>query len=1048
MFIVFEFVDYDPIHSISMATAEDTALHTLLSQLRKAERNERRDVVDAEAAAAGALFAAHRAVRLRNAHADSISVAPGGAAALPEHINSALFPHQRAGIEFFRRMHHMGPGGCIMADEMGLGKTVQTSTFIGDLIRRGHAKKILLTAPTSMIDPWLKALTGMWGGLPPSAVAVYGATMSQTQRRKLWAAFTGTVPALPLTARATPQRGYGAGRSASSSPPPPYGAPGGEPLCVLIATAGVIQSDIDFMETFRLDYAVLDEAQMIRNPSTKAFLAITRLQAVHRVAITGTPVMNSLMDLWSIVQFVDRSLITVSRAAFSAASKSAMRGNERDASTVEMGEAEALIADTRDRVAQVTLRRTKAEIELQQLHAMRDAASNDDTLTMDTAEDNVHDAPQLPAAVKDHRIVQSTKAEVVVWVKLTPEQRRLYKCFLNSEEVVKAKAATNQSCCFVLLSRLKKLCDHPFLELTKDNYARAMRTPFETLPGDLRAFGNVLSGGKIEAVLRLVTMHKAQGLKTVIFSESKVLLQIVATVLAHRIPGVHTLSFTGDVPIMERGALMDRWNTDPSLHVCLATTAVGGVGVTMTGACRAIIMDPSWNPAVDSQAVDRVHRIGQKRDVIVYRLITCGTVEEKTYRRQIAKLHIARLVNGDEHRGQAPSSTPARCINADFDCNTPTQAPVEGAATPAGKSAAVDRVRYFTKTQLRDLFVFDEGQLDVSGTAQLVRKVHGRTLPPTFTVDTGLVKGQEPGDEHRLTRCSLRVPEVHADDTIADVSDHLALFTQVHDADSLTRFLEGDDAKSRARIQAKRRAVRDDADDGASEVLLQRRGRGHRTERIRDSPPPVLMDPLADLDDMSSQFLSQPDRLRAVNNSQSDTVGDASQSASAWHPTSTVTFAPTMDDECDPAPRPSHHAGRKSCVVALFQECSEAEAEAFELAAIAEAQQAFGADTVDEEYVTDVMLGGGVDPELAPSARATLTSPTIATGLPLLPLTFARQTFAAGDENSIPDWEDDTAVGGGAACQSGRLSEVVASAPAELSAPPSPLRVSSALLNH
>jgi len=114
------------------------------------------------------------------------------------------------------------------------------------------------------------------------------------------------------------------------------------------------------------------------------------------------------------------------------------------------------------------------------------------------------------------------------------------------------------------------------------------------------------------------------------------LLRSIETLLKES-KGYSCLRMDGEVPIPERGPLCDKFNTNPSIFCFLVTIRISGVGLNLVGADRAIIIDPDWNPANDNQAIDRIYRIGQKRDVIVYRLVSCNSVEETVYKRQIYK---------------------------------------------------------------------------------------------------------------------------------------------------------------------------------------------------------------------------------------------------------------------------------------------------------------------------------------------------------------------------------------------------------------------------
>jgi DNA excision repair protein ERCC-6 len=142
---------------------------------------------------------------------------------------------------------------------------------------------------------------------------------------------------------------------------------------------------------------------------------------------------------------------------------------------------------------------------------------------------------------------------------------------------------------------------------------------------------------KCEFLFRLMRNLKDEGHRLLIFSMSKKMLKLIEDIIGASSDQIKEdfkyLRIDGDTEISSRESLCQQFNSDPSIFCSLLTTKVGGFGLNLTGANRVVILDPDWNPANDNQAVDRVCRIGQKRDVIVYRLVTIGGIEEKIYRR-------------------------------------------------------------------------------------------------------------------------------------------------------------------------------------------------------------------------------------------------------------------------------------------------------------------------------------------------------------------------------------------------------------------------------
>jgi hypothetical protein len=197
-----------------------------------------------------------------------------------------------------------------------------------------------------------------------------------------------------------------------------------------------------------------------------------------------------------------------------------------------------------------------------------------------------------------------------------------------------------------------------------------------------------------------------------VFSSSKVMLGLVQRLLGAT--GTKHLRIDGDVSDMrERARMVDAFNADESIQVCLLTTGVGALGLTLTGASRVVILDPSWNPSTDAQAVDRAYRMGQTRDVVTYRCIACGSMEERQYRLQVFKGGVPQSVLGHGGGGEGGSSHSGK----------------QASSTSRGGYQ-----RYLTRSELRDMFRL--GSIEASETAQLLDET--RSAPPAPPADSAL----------------------------------------------------------------------------------------------------------------------------------------------------------------------------------------------------------------------------------------------------------------------------------------------------------------------
>jgi DNA excision repair protein ERCC-6 len=225
------------------------------------------------------------------------------------------------------------------------------------------------------------------------------------------------------------------------------------------------------------------------------------------------------------------------------------------------------------------------------------------------------------------------KSEQVLFCKLTDVQRSAYEEFLGSNEMDSIFSGKRQVLYGVDI--LRKICNHPDL---------VNRELLQKKPG--YDYGAEAKSGKMKVVSALLDLWKRQGHRTLLFSQTRQMLDILER-FVRRLPNVQYRRMDGATPIGIRQTLVDEFNNTASIDVFLLTTRVGGLGINLTGANRVIIFDPDWNPSTDVQARERAWRLGQKREVTIYRLMTSGTIEEKIYHRQIFKQFLTNKILRD-----------------------------------------------------------------------------------------------------------------------------------------------------------------------------------------------------------------------------------------------------------------------------------------------------------------------------------------------------------------------------------------------------------------
>jgi SNF2 family DNA or RNA helicase len=435
----------------------------------------------------------------------------------PELTNGSLRSYQQRGLDFLAYLSEFGFGG-ILADEMGLGKTVQVVSY---LLRRKLLEgpgTALVIAPTSVTHTWESEIARFAPGL--STLRLH----SGNER----AARYDDVPKAD----------------------------------VVITSYALARLDAQQLSQFKFRTLILDEAQNAKNPSSQIARVVRGLHAEHRLALTGTPVENSLRDLWAIFAFVEPGLLGT-EASFRRRFENPISENDPKA-----------IGSLRSRLEPFLLRRTKEDV-----------------------------APELPE-----------RTEVALACDLSPLQRRLYRGVAEAARrdvfaLVESGGIENATVhVLAALTRLRQICAHPGLL-------------FEEYRDDPEA------SAKFEAFLETVDEILSGGHRLLVFSAFASMLRIMRTALDKRQIGYGYLD--GSTKDRDRQEEVARFMQPDGPPLFLCSLKAGGVGLTLTAADYVILYDPWWNPAVERQAIDRTHRIGQHRAVTAYRLVTTGTVEEK-----------------------------------------------------------------------------------------------------------------------------------------------------------------------------------------------------------------------------------------------------------------------------------------------------------------------------------------------------------------------------------------------------------------------------------
>ncbi|ODV92212.1 hypothetical protein CANCADRAFT_15801, partial [Tortispora caseinolytica NRRL Y-17796] len=362
---------------------------------------------------------------------------------------------------------------------------------------------------------------------------------------------------------------------------------------VLITTYAGIRIYRDLLLPIKWGYAVLDEGHKIRNPESDVTIVCKQIKTTHRIILSGTPMQNNLRELWSLFDFVFPGRLGTLPVFQSQFSVPISVGGYANATNVQVQTAYKCALVLKDLISPFLLRRMKVDV-----------------------------AADLPK-----------KSEQVLFCRLTRVQKEAYRNFLKSDELSSIMSGKRQMLYGVDI--LRKICNHP--DLVEREYL---------LHKAGYKYGDPTKSGKIQVVKSLLQLWTRQGHRTLLFSQGRQMLDILESFVKSTLD-MKYLRMDGTTSIGDRQTLVDLFNNNESYKVFLLTTRVGGLGVNLTGADRVIIFDPDWNPSTDMQARERAWRLGQKKDVVIYRLMTAGTIEEKIYHRQIFKQFLTNKILKD-----------------------------------------------------------------------------------------------------------------------------------------------------------------------------------------------------------------------------------------------------------------------------------------------------------------------------------------------------------------------------------------------------------------
>lgn len=450
---------------------------------------------------------------------------------IPSNLENIMRDYQKFGFKWFKTLASCGFGG-ILSDEMGLGKTLQTISFIKSEVDSNEDKlPSLVVCPTSLVYNWEDELKKFQPDL--KSLVISGSKNEREDQLKY-------IPEAD----------------------------------VVITSYSLIRRDIDEYENIKFRYCFLDEAQNIKNPESLNAKTVKSIRAKGYFALTGTPIENSLTELWSIFDFIMPGYLLNHRKF----------NKKYEIPITKNGDKRALL-ELNKHVKPFILRRLKKDV-----------------------------VKELPPKIEHNMVID-----------MTEDQKRIYAAFLQQakEEVddeIREKGFNKSKIKILsILTRLRQICCDP-------------STFIENYDG---------TSGKMDALMNIVENNIGEGHKILLFSQFTSVLKNIATKLEKE--NIDYMYLDGSTKAEDRGSLVKEFNSS-DIPIFLISLKAGGTGLNLTSADIVIHFDPWWNPAVEDQASDRAHRIGQKKTVEIIKLIARGTIEEKIHNIQRKKKEIIENV--------------------------------------------------------------------------------------------------------------------------------------------------------------------------------------------------------------------------------------------------------------------------------------------------------------------------------------------------------------------------------------------------------------------
>ncbi len=487
--------------------------------------------------------------------------------AVPRSLNARLRPYQKKGLDWLVYLHEHRLSGCL-ADDMGLGKTLQTISLLTYLKERGFRGPALLVTPVVTLGNWEQELQRFSPGL-------------------------------------VIHRHGGSGRDGNAGV--------FRDKDIILVSYHTLRIDIEVFLDEEFSYIILDEAHYIKNHFSQVFKAVRSLRSRFRLSLTGTPIENTLMELWSQMNFLNPGLLGTAKSFY-----------ERYFVPIERQGNDEALDELKEIVGPFILRRTKEEVldDLPSKEIIVHYCEMDDQQAKVYREMRDWYRDRILGIFTEQETTSSGVPSLPGPVSPGVPEKQEHKTGKKTGKTTGKKGASIEI--FQFLLKLRQLAIHPPLAGPEH-----------------RAIGSA----KMEGLLMLLEDILTEQHKVLIFSQFLGTLEIIGQECQKK--GWKYSLLTGSTA--DRNGEISRFQNDSDTKVFLLSLKAGGVGINLTAADYVILFDPWWNPAAEKQAIDRAHRMGQKNKVIAYKLIVRGTIEEKILQLQERKHALAQEIVA--HRG-------------------------------------------------------------------------------------------------------------------------------------------------------------------------------------------------------------------------------------------------------------------------------------------------------------------------------------------------------------------------------------------------------------